>query len=148
MPTYSDRQEIIYQHEVDLWRPVTTNDPVSARREGKTHVLSEAGVMCHFVGRQSVEAPTAIGRSESDNFYTRDEYHFPEDVEIGAAWVIVNRTLDFDGNETQHYNRVWITQGRAKDVAKLGDRDAGKRQVEVVESPRAPTVISNYYGGL
>lgn len=134
----SARQEVLYQHTVDLWAPAQPEDVETRLASLPIYALAASGVPCHFERRQSVESPRALGRAETDIQGTRDLLNLPETVEIGAGWAVVNRARDFDGNPAVEYGYCYIAQGRPQTVPKVGDRDAGKQTVEIVFVPKPP----------
>ena len=132
------RQEVIYRHSADIFSMEQTSDVETKRRAAKSYTRTGEAVPCHFEHRQSVNTASPFGRVEGDIQGTRDVLHLPEDVAVDADDVVVNKSLDFDGNPVQDYGRIYIVQGRPRSIPKEGNRDAGKRFVEMGQVHQAP----------
>lgn len=143
MAFFSARQETLYHHLADIWALAQTSNVTTKRRQAKTYTRIAQAEPCHFQLRQSVDEPHAMGGIEGDNIFTRDVIHFAEYEGIDNDMVVVNKTLDFDGNPAENYGRFWVVAGQPTSIARVGNRDAGKRSVQAVqvhEAPRGVTV--------
>lgn len=136
--TLSPRQQIFYTDRCDIYLMSQESDAGTGLFLAKHYTLSQAGVPCHFRIRQSVENPGPFGRIEGDNIFTRDEVHFPADVVVDSDAILVNKTLDALGLQTQNYGKYWIISGKPKSISRRGSRRAEKRSVDAVQVELAP----------
>jgi len=125
----TDWQELAFQNLVDLYRPRYEIDPMKRIQVDTDFDLVATAIPANYKNNQSPEEVDPIGRVEQFNIFTRDEWHFAIDVEIGAQWLIHDRTVDRYGNPSPWFGQYWIVQGTAQNFPSLGERDANMRIV-------------------
>lgn len=89
----SRRQRRAYTDTVDLYRPNppftigannVAGDPTLPVEGSPTYT----GVLCHWESKPEVAEPRAPARTNTDNMFTIDVFHFPISQEIGEGWFI------------------------------------------------------------
>lgn len=126
----TDRQQILYQNYVDLWRRNVS--VVSDGTVTESFTKAYSNVQCYKQPRSSLSSIEEFGRAEHDIFGTHDIFHFAEDQAIDDTWVIVDKT---PGSST--LNKCWVCRGNPTWIQGIGDRQAGKRYSEAsyLETP-------------
>lgn len=142
MTFLSPRQERFYQHTCDIWRIRRTTEANTKRAQRQTPLRVHEGVACHFETRQSVNTDFALGRAETDIQGTRDVCHLPEDTDVDEDDIIVNKTLDSEGNEAADYGRFYVVQGRPRSFPRVPTRDGGRRIVEMAQVHEPPEGVT------
>jgi hypothetical protein len=135
------RQVLAYKDTVDLYSLAQTTSLTTGLRTAKTYALVASAVPCLFKIRQSVEAPSPMGRVESDNMFSLDEIHFDHAQAIDSDWVIVNKSLAADGSQSQNYGRYWICRGQPASIPSHGGRRANVRIVQAVQVKKPPAGV-------
>lgn len=144
MAALTARQERIYNHTADLYRPADPQNITAA--DGKvgpqTYTLAEAGVRCRINVKNSPSSPTPIGRVESDVLVAMDEASFAEDQAIDDGWWLVNKTLRPDGSQSNMYGRFWVVRGEPQRFVDSERRRGGRVVVMMSQESRAPQGIT------
>lgn len=136
MATLSPRQEALYNHTVNLYEPTTA---IVAGKPQPTQYTKHAGVRCRGEIRSAPDAPTFMGRAESDFVDAVDLYHFAEEQPIGAGWFIHNLTLNWDdGTPSEWYDRWWIVRGNPRKFIRSQRRRGGKKSIPASQESRPP----------
>jgi hypothetical protein len=138
----SPRQVIFYQDRADIWMLTQTSDPGSGLFQTKTYALSAADVPCYFRIRQSIDEPTALGRIEGDNIFTRDEIYFADDTIVDSDAIIVNKSIDANGVPSVNYGRFWVVAGQPRSNHRRGIRRGEKRVTHAVQMQVPPVGVT------
>lgn len=95
----SRRQQRAYTDIVDLYRPnpaftIGANNVAGDPTMPAENTPTFADVACHWESKPEVAEPRAPGRTNTDNMFTIDVFHFHIDQEVGEGWFIKLKTPD------------------------------------------------------
>jgi len=144
--TLSFRQRREFLGKADLWQPAF---PVGASgglatSYGSAPVLS--GVPYLLRRKSAVDDPALIALIESQDLITVDVAVFPPGTALGSSWIIIDRSLNVDGEPGQNYNGGWICRGEPVSKDDMDTiRRAGKVKAFVNRLPKLPQAIVDYY---
>jgi hypothetical protein len=130
--TLSERQDIAFQHTVDLYRPSRVI-AADGKPGPEQYTLAEAGVRCHREATANLSEITAFGRLEGGFLLTIEQFHFGEDQEIEDSWLIVDRSLRPDGTHGSFYGRIWGVRSQPQEFMQSPTREGGKKIVKASE---------------
>lgn len=116
------RQRRVYRHTCDIYEKLPPDG-----RYGDAWVVNATGVPCHFVKRSGAPEAELLASIESSGKDSLDECHLAERQPLGDDWLIVDKTLNRDGDPGADYGDAWKVLGSPKSVAAVGTRDAGKK---------------------
>jgi hypothetical protein len=117
------RQRRMYRHTCDLYEFLAGDALV-----GDAWVVSATQVPCHFVKKAGPTEAEVLAAFESSGKDSMDECHLAEGQPIGDRWIIVDKTLNRDGQPGADYGDAWKVLGSPQSIAGVGPRDAGKRR--------------------
>jgi len=111
----SERQERLYRHRIDLYRPAYDIPPGQSPSDTE-YTQAYTDVPCKFRTKSAVDEPMLAGLLESGDLMTVDTVSVAEDQEIETNWIVVNRTLREDGSHGANWGDTWIVRGSPKRV--------------------------------
>lgn len=138
----SPRQLRFYVDRCDIWALAQSTSGTTGLRTAKTYTRVHTAVPSYFEILQSVEAPSVMGRIEGDNLFTRDKIYLPWDVTVDSDHVLVNKSVDLNGQQSQLYGRYWIVSGNPTSRHRRGARRGERRLVYAVQTKTPPAGVT------
>jgi hypothetical protein len=127
MPTVEPatrRQELLYVHTCDIWKPDAITKAVDGRPNNVTTYTKIASAQkCYFFTTKNTNAPFVFGRYKPDYLDTMDTCKFPSGVDIDDNYVL---KFLFAGDML---NTFWRVQGNAQDRGGTARRTPDFRMV-------------------
>lgn len=82
--------ELLYCHAVDIWREDDLHLDGDGQMVGNglTGTRIATAQMCYLEGTPNETAPAEFLQMETDNFLSRDKWHFPADADVQATDVL------------------------------------------------------------
>lgn len=136
------RQELCYNHRLDLYRPDYDHAP-DAKRLPTSFELAYSAVPCRIEIKPSPTTGSAIGRYEWDISDAIDKIHFAEDQEIDDGWWAVNVTDRPDGTDASFKGRFWVVRGEPQRIIDSTRRRGGKIVVNASQESRGPVGVGD-----
>ena len=130
----SERQEALYTHLADLWRPVY-GLAADGAWAAVSYTRAFAAAPCYRKTMDSFSDPGAAGRNEGDNMFTTDLWHFGERHEIDEGWIIRDVSVSDDGARVETYGICWVTRGQPVRISSQGGRDSGHTHIRTSQLP-------------
>lgn len=131
------RQELCYNHRVDLYAPQYTI-AADGKRGPITYTLAYEDVPCRLEIKGSPNSGSPVGRIEMDVVISVDVAHFSEDQEIDDGWWMLNKTLLPDGSQSIQYGRWHVVRGEPRRIINSLRRRGGKKSVMCSQESRPP----------
>lgn len=132
--------EALFQHAFDLWKPDRILSGVQWSQA--TYTLQESAVPCFLNRNPSVSQLEMFGRTEQDDIFTIDIVWFGPGQAIDEAWVLVNRTVLPNGENSADYGRLWVTRGGPRVLNDLPDAAFGHVEIVAASTPIVPSGVT------
>lgn len=129
------RQELAYNHLVDLYEPSTA---IVGGKPQPTTYTKHPNVRCRIEIKQSPSSPSPMGRIETDIVVAIDTIAFAEDQAVDDGWWLENKTLRPDGSQSNMYGRFWVIRGEPQRFVDSTRRRGGKISVMASQESRPP----------
>lgn len=131
----SDRQDALYDHLCDLWRPIYVIDGTTGAPAATTYTIAARAERCYRKTLDSFSDPNLAGRQEGDNMFTVDQWHFCEAQEIDEGWIIRDVSENDAGTPAQTYGICWVTRGQPVRISAQGGRESGHTHIRASQLP-------------
>jgi hypothetical protein len=136
----SPRQLLSFNHLADLYRPTIVTQ--GSKKLPGPYELVEAGVPCRFEKKSASDLATLIGRLEGDVQDSVDNVHLAADSPVDDNWLLVNKSLDRNGNPDADFNRVWVCRGQPQRFSASARRQGGKVVIKASQEARPPVGLA------
>ena len=137
------RQEIGYNHTLDVWRPsqtITTGVPSDT-----TYTRVQTGVPWLAQYTPNIDTVTDVGHFKAFTMLVLDKAHVPADANILNNDLCVVTTIKLDGTRSALYGTQNKMRGDCSYVESVGNREPNKKMLEAMSIDKANATILAYY---